>query len=68
MAEMKAGGKIYASQYKAVAKYEKEHYDFMKVRFPKGKKDEVASKIKEMGYESLNSFVMDAIDEKLARK
>lgn len=48
------------AQKRATAKYEKEKYDKILVRFPKGTKD----RIKEKGC-SLNSFISDAVIEKL---
>lgn len=54
------------AQQKAVAKYMKSNYDELKVRMPKGKKDEIKSHAEKHG-ESLNSFVNRAIDETIKR-
>lgn len=54
------------AQQKAVAKYMKSNYDELKVRVPKGKKDEIKSHAEKHG-ESLNSFVNRAIDETMKR-
>lgn len=52
------------AQQKAVAKYMKENYDIFQIRMPKGKK-EIIKKAAEKQGKSLNSFVNEAIDEKL---
>lgn len=54
------------AQQKAVAKYMKSNYDELKVRVPKGKKDEIKSHAEKHG-ESLNSFINRAIDETMKR-
>ena len=46
---------------KATAKYEKENYDKVLVRFPKGTKQ----KILDAGAKSVNGFIVDAVTEKL---
>jgi len=48
------------AQQKSVRKYEKEHYDQILIRFPKGTKD----LIKDTG-KSVNGYVNDAVYEKL---
>ena len=48
------------AQKRATAKYEKENYDKILVRLPKGTKE----KIKASG-DSLNGFIIAAIEEKL---
>ncbi len=50
------------AQQKAVAKYTKTNYDELKVRVPKGKRDEIKTHADKHG-ESLNSFVNRAINE-----
>ena len=45
---------------RATAKYEKENYDKVLIRFPKGTKD----RIKDLG-ESVNGFTVKAVLEKL---
>lgn len=52
------------AQQKATAKYMKNNYDEIKTRVPKGKKEEIKAYAEEHGY-SLNSFVNEAIDEKM---
>lgn len=53
--------KVSKAQMKATAKYEKENYDKVLVRFPKGTKQ----KILDTGAKSVNGFVVDAVNEKL---
>lgn len=55
--------KVSEAQKRATAKYEKENYDKVLVRFPKGTKD----KILQSGAKSVNGFVIDAVKEKLER-
>lgn len=52
------------AQKKATAKYEKENYDKVLTRFPKGTKE----KILKTGAKSVNSFIIKAVDEKLERE
>ena len=52
------------AQKKATAKYEKENYDKVLTRFPKGTKE----KILNTGAKSVNSFIINAVDEKLERE
>ena len=51
------------SQNKATQKYVKTHYDEIKVRFPKGKKEEYKVKAEEQG-KSLNQYIIDCIEGK----
>lgn len=46
---------------RATAKWEKENYDKVLVRFPKGTKDEILNS----GAKSINSFIVEAVKEKL---
>lgn len=46
---------------RATAKWEKENYDRVLVRFPKGTKD----KINATGAKSINGFIVEAVQEKL---
>lgn len=55
--------KVSEAQKRVTAKYEKENYDKVLVRFPKGIKD----KILETGAQSVNGFVVEAVQEKLER-
>lgn len=55
------------AQQKAVAKYMKENYDEIKVRVPKGKKEEIKAAADSQG-KSVNGFINEAIDEKMKRE
>ena len=46
---------------RATAKWEKENYDKVLVRFPKGTKD----RINATGAKSVNGFIVNAVQEKL---
>lgn len=52
--------KVSKAQMEATARYEKENYDKVLVRFPKGTKDKIANTGK-----SLNGFIVEAVNEKL---
>ena len=54
------------AQLRATAKYNAEHYDVVKVNFPKGKKEEIRVHAESRG-ESLNAFVQRSVRETLAR-
>ncbi len=54
------------AQQKAVAKYMAKAYDEIKVRVPKGKKDDIKDHAAALG-QSVNGFINTAIDEKIAR-
>lgn len=56
------------AQMKAVAKYQKSHYDDVKIRVPKGKREEIKERLTALGYDSLNSFAYQAFIEKLERE
>lgn len=45
--------------------FQKEKYDRIIVNVPKGQKQIIDSEAKKQGYKSLNSFVVDAISEKM---
>ena len=45
--------------------FQKEKYDRIIVNVPKGQKLIIDESAKKLGYKSLNSFVVDAINEKL---
>lgn len=49
---------------RATAKWEKENYDKVLVRFPKGTKD----KINSVGAKSINGFIVEAVQEKIERE
>ena len=54
------------AQQKAVSKYMKENYDEIKIRTPKGRKDEIKAHAESRG-QSVNGFIIAAIDEKMER-
>ncbi len=54
------------AQLRATAKYKAEHYDVVKVNFPKGKKEEIRVHADSRG-ESLNAFVLRSVRETMAR-
>ncbi|WP_240353121.1 transcriptional regulator [Cohnella algarum] len=53
---------------RAKNKYNAANYDKFLVVTPKGKKDDYAEHAKKHGYASLNSFVVQAIEEKIQRE
>ena len=55
--------KFDATKYKN--DFQKEKYDRIIVNVPKGQKQIIDENAKKLGYKSLNSFVVDAINEKL---
>ena len=55
------------AQNKATQKYVKNHYDEIKIRMPKGKKDIIKAHAEQQG-ESLNGFINRAIDETIERE
>lgn len=57
--------KFDATKYKN--DFQKEKYDRIIVNVIKGQKVIIEARAKEMGYKSLNSFVVDAINEKLEK-
>lgn len=50
------------AQKKATAKFEKEKYDKILVRFPKGTKEEIQKKS-----ESVNGFIVEAVKKELGK-
>lgn len=48
------------AQKRATAKFEKERYDKVLTRFPKGTKERILA----TGAESLNGFIISAVNEK----
>ena len=52
------------AQKKATAKYERANYDKVLTRFPKGTKE----KILKTGAQSVNSFIISAVNEKLEKE
>ena len=55
------------AQQRAVAKYMAANYDELKVRVPKGKKQEIKAYAESRG-ESLNGFIQRAIEETMQRE
>jgi len=55
--------KFDATKYKN--DFQKEKYDRIIVNVPKGQKQVINEEAKRKGYKSLNSFVVDAINEKI---
>ncbi len=53
--------KTSAAHIRATTKWEKENYDKVLVRFPKGTKEQITSS----GAKSVNGFIVDAVKEKL---
>lgn len=56
--------KASAAHIRATTKWEKENYDKVLVRFPKGTKD----KIIDSGAKSINGYIVQAVKEKLNKK
>ena len=52
------------AQKRATAKFEKERYDKVLTRFPKGTKERILA----TGAESWNSFIISAVNEKIERE
>ncbi len=55
--------KFNATKYKN--DFQKEKYDRIIVNVPKGEKQIINKRAAELGYKSLNSFIVDLIKEKL---
>lgn len=58
--------KFDATKYKN--NYQKEKYDRIIVNVPKGRKQFIDNIAKKQGYKSLNSFIVDAINDKLNKQ
>lgn len=56
--------KASAAHIRATTKWEKENYDKVLVRFPKGTKDKIINS----GAKSVNGFIVDAVNEKLNKE
>lgn len=52
----------------ATMKYMKKNLDDIKIRVPKGTRDEYKTAAAALGYSSFNSFIIQAIEEKLERE
>ena len=55
------------AQQKAVNKYMSQNYDRINLTVPKGKKDTIKAHAESHG-QSVNSFINEAIDEKMERE
>ena len=53
---------------KATIKYMKNNLDDIKIRVPKGRREELKEQARALGYDSFNSFVVKAIEEKIDRE
>jgi len=56
------------SQIKATSRYNRKTYDNIAIRVKKGEREELKDAILNMGYESINQFIVTAIKEKIARE
>lgn len=56
------------AQQKAVNKYLRNTFDDIKIRVPKGTREEYRTAAAALGYSSFNNFVVQAIEEKLERE
>lgn len=56
--------KASAAHIRATSKWEKENYDKVLVRFPKGTKE----KILDSGAKSVNGYIVQAVNEKLEKE
>lgn len=55
--------KASAAHIRATTKWEKENYDKVLVRFPKGTKDKIINS----GAKSVNGYIVEAVKEKLTK-
>ena len=58
---------IVDGQYVSLEEYRKTKYEDLRIRVPKGKKEEIKDFVSKTG-KSLNAFVNEAIDEKIKRE
>ena len=58
------GGK---NSYESIKRYEDKAYDKVLVRMPKGKKEVIQAHTERTG-QSVNGFIIEAIDEKMERE
>ena len=56
------------AQKKATAKYMKANLDDIKLRVPKGKREEYKKQVSDLGDKSFNEFAIKAIEEKIERE
>lgn len=64
----KGASMVSKAQIKAVSKYQKNNYDDIKIRVKKGDRDRYKLEIFQLGFDSVNKFIIDAIDEKIERE
>lgn len=55
------------AKIKANAKYSKTHYEQINLPVPKGTRERWRQKATEIGHNSLRSFIIDAVEEKINR-
>ena len=58
---------IVDGQHVSLEEYRKTKYEDLRIRVPKGKKEEIKDFVSKIG-KSLNAFVNEAIDEKIKRE
>ena len=68
MTDQKGGAAVPVSeaQLRAVAKYQAEHYDVIKVKTPKGEKETIKAHADSRG-ESMNAFILRSVRETIAK-
>lgn len=59
------GAEYTKAQAKATTKYIKEKTDQIVVRVPKGQKDRIKEHADAQGFESVNAFITDCINERM---
>lgn len=55
------------ARIKANAKYTKSHYERIALQVKKGEREYYKDKATELGYDSLNSFIIASMNEKIER-
>lgn len=58
---------ITPAQRKAVGKYEKENYDKVLLRMPKGERDKIKDSADAVG-QSVNVYIMEAVRDRIERE
>lgn len=56
------------AQIKATTKYNSKMYDEVKIRVPKGKREKIKWEIYQLGHDSINQFIFEAILEKIEKE
>ena len=59
------GGKYTEAQKRATEKWQKEKTDLIRIRVPKGKKEEYKALAERSGAKSLTAYINDLLEEKL---